>query len=87
MNVKTVNNILSFTINSSRKWNSRVTYTEMMLLFCIQAAIKKADSTVMWPCLSLSLTHAQRSKLRIWTVNSKYLKQSYDAISSLAFSL
>ncbi len=57
INVKTVNNLLSFTISSSPKGEqSHVTDTVMMLVWvCTQAAIKKADSTVMWPCLSLSL--------------------------------
>ncbi len=59
MNVKTVNNVLSFTISSSQRGEqSRVTDTVMMLV-CVcstQAAIKTADSTVMWPSLSLPLS-------------------------------
>ncbi len=49
INVKTVNNVLSFTISSSlRGEQSRVTDTVMKLeCICTQAAIKKADSTVM----------------------------------------
>ncbi len=48
---------------------------------CTQAAIKTVDSTVTWPCLSLSLplshihTHTHtlsHTILRILTVNSKY---------------
>ncbi len=85
--LKTVNNVLSFTISSSpRGEQSCVTDTVMMLVcVCKQAAV------VMWPCLPLSHTRARTRRcavtlplplthslthshtLLIWTVNSKYL--------------
>ncbi len=60
MNVKTVNNVLSFTIRSSQRGEqSRVTDTVMMLVcVCKQAAIKIAD--VLWcdpVSLALTRTH------------------------------
>ncbi len=53
INVKTVNNVFSFTISSSpRGEQSRVTDTVMKLVcFCKQAAI-------VWPCLPFSRTQA-----------------------------
>ncbi len=81
INVNTVNNALSFTISSSPKEEqSHVTDTVMKLVcVCTQAAIRTADFTVMWPCLSLSHTHththtrAHTQTHKTCTVNSKYL--------------
>ncbi len=48
INIKTVNNVISFTISSSlRGEQSRVTHTVMLVCICTQAAVKTADSTVM----------------------------------------
>ncbi len=49
INVKTINNVLSFAISSSPKEEqSRMTDTDLMLVcICTQAEIKTADSTVM----------------------------------------
>ncbi len=81
--LKTVNNVLSFTISSSREWK-RVAWQTVMKLVCVckQAAITDGLYTPLW-CdpVSLSLflsfclshTHTRRTKLCIWAVNSKYL--------------
>ncbi len=84
MKVKTVNNVLSFTIRSSpRGEQNRVTDTVMMLVcICKRAAIKTIPDGLYTPLwcdpvsLSLSLTHThthtKRAKLSIWTVNSTF---------------
>ncbi len=57
INVKTVNNVFSFTITSSPKEEQSFVTDTVMMLRCIcstQAVFKKADSTVMWLCLSRS---------------------------------
>ncbi len=72
---------VSFINSSPRGEQSRVTDTVMMLVcICTQSAIKTADSTVMWPCLSLSHIHTQdtqnftfkQSIANTWTNNKTY---------------
>ncbi len=70
---------VSFISSSPKREQSRVAYTVMMLVcICKQAAVKTISDglyTPLW-CDPVPLTHthdALRAKLRIWTVNSKYL--------------
>ncbi len=80
VNIKTVNNGLSFTISSSpRVQQSCLTDTVMKLVYVYkQAAIKKADlrklKAVMWPCFSLSHTHTHKSR------NSTLLKGQWQVL-------
>ncbi len=70
LKVKTVNNVLSFTISSSpKREHSRVTDTVMMLVcVCKQAAISGGLYTPLWRdplSLSLSLIHTQAADV-LW---------------------
>ncbi len=65
INIKTVHNVLSFSINSSPKWvQRRVTDTVMMLVYICSTQARLRKLTPLW-CdpvslsLSLSLTHTQ----------------------------
>ncbi len=56
-NIKTVNNVLSFTVSSSREGN-RVTWQTVLTLVCVctQAAIKKISDALYTVTVSLSLS-------------------------------
>ncbi len=78
---KTVNNVLSFTISSSSRWEqSRVRDTVMMLVcVCTQAA-------VVWPCLPLLQTRARthtHTMLRCDSL-SPYLSLSHTRCAKLS---
>ncbi len=73
----------------ARKWNSRVTDTEIKLVCVVcstQAAVKTADSTVMWPCLSLSLSLTLSLTLTL-THSTHYSTLRCDVTMSLSLSL
>ncbi len=81
--LKTVNNVLSFTISSSREWK-RVAWQTQWWNLCVFANKLRLLTGYTLCCdvtlslslsfsLSVSLTHTRRTKLYIWAVNSKYL--------------